>query len=99
MSNTVFFPGREGQNTAIEYLVSKKMAVNISVSTSLFRGEKRGLRRKEMRIEDTSSVKVESLAIWEKDDECGIIDPVKEPFSKLDMKWEVGADPLPVSDS
>lgn len=52
-----------------------------------------------MRIEDTSSVKVESLAIWEKDDECGIIDPVKEPFSKLDMKWEVGADPLPVSDS
>lgn len=48
---------------------------------------------------DTSSVKVESLAIWDEDDECGIIDPVKEPFSKLDMKWEVGADPLPASDS
>lgn len=35
---------------------------------------------------NTSSSKDDSFANWEEDEELGIIDPVKDPFPKPDMK-------------
>jgi hypothetical protein len=45
----------------------------------------------------TSSIKGESLASWEEDDEWGIMEFVKQPLSRPEMKYEVGADPLQTS--
>nr|GLL43492.1 hypothetical protein Itr_chr13CG00690 [Ipomoea trifida] len=56
-----------------------------------------GAYKQTINLLHTSSNKAESFAKWEEDDGLGIIDPVKEPFSKLDMKCEVGTDPLQAS--
>ena len=45
----------------------------------------------------TSSISGESLANWEDEDECGIMEFVKQPLSRLEMKYEVGAEPLQTS--
>lgn len=49
------------------------------------------------KTQNTSSIKGESLANCEDEEEFVILDPVREPLPKLVMKWEVGADPLHVS--
>ena len=46
----------------------------------------------------TSSINgIISLANWEDEDERGIIEFVKQPLSRPEMKYEVGAEPLQTS--